>query len=241
MTLAVTDRVTTLDLGLTSISAEITTRARPRARSVVVNLDDAPAVVAAEVPGHLPARQSAVLGGTDDGPTVDGALLLVLTAEPDVDEQTARAAGWVDYYEGRPSLPVLLRGPQRVVGTVDLDATAASTGRAGTPAPHEVRVNLWFSPAGTSCGRHRVHPFLEFHTQVAGLGAMEKFAGADAAAAYEEQLLAPGSSGAAAFSAFDPTTRTYTYPWHQYRALTDALWLAVEYHLIQPHHVREDA
>lgn len=225
----VQDRVETLDFGLATVSAAITQRAEARQRNVVVNLDDSPAVIDGDVPGHLPPRQSTIITGS----TVRGALLLEMSAEPALTEAAARAAGWNDFYSDRADQPVLLRSPQHAVGVVHLDAVRASTGSHGPAVPHEVFVNLWFSPAGTDCGRHRVHPFLEFHTQICGTGAMEKFHTPDAPEPYEEQLLAPGSSGAAAFSRFDPANRSYVYPWHQYRAVTDAVWAAIEYYPLQ--------
>jgi len=94
-----------------------------------------------------------------------------------------------------------------------------------------VRINLWFSPAGSDCGIHRRHDFLEVHTQISGLGHMEKFHTDHHGSLYEDQPMAPGTTNPVPFcSSTDGST--FHYPWHQYRAETDCVWLAVEYHRI---------
>lgn len=88
-------------------------------------------------------------------------------------------------------------------------------------------MNLWFAPAGTQCLIHNSHPFLEYHVQIAGLGSMQKFRSDSAASLYEEQGLVPGA-GHGLYPVQPDGTGGYRYPWHQYVAHTDCLWLAVE-------------
>lgn len=88
-------------------------------------------------------------------------------------------------------------------------------------------MNLWFAPAGTHCLIHNSHPFLEYHVQVAGQGAMQKFRRPDHASLYEEQLLSPGGRHDV-YPVRPAGDGSYHYPWHQYFARTDCIWLAVE-------------
>lgn len=219
-----------VDLGLPGVEALLVRdgTARVTTRSVVVNLADEVAVTGGTVAGHLPARLSTVVSDAEVG----GRLLLVVPVGTEMSEEVARAAGWHGFYGDQG--PVLLRSPQSTVGAVDLDVSRAAGGPGARPVRADVRVNLWFSPAGTECGRHDRHPFLEIHTQVDGHGVVEKFHRHEAEAPYEEQLMAPGVTGASAFCRYAAQADgpgTFTYPWHQYRAITDATWLAVEYHL----------
>ncbi|MFO7628061.1 MAG: hypothetical protein R6W06_00805 [Prochlorococcaceae cyanobacterium] len=88
----------------------------------------------------------------------------------------------------------------------------------------EVELNLWFAPAGTACGIHNEHPFLEVHTQVNGLGIMQQFAHASRASLTGEIYMAPGYT-------HEPfADQSLIYPWHQYLAVSDCLWLAIEFH-----------
>lgn len=86
---------------------------------------------------------------------------------------------------------------------------------------------MW-SPGDTDCFIHNEHPFLEVHTQIHGLGRMQKFHERDADTLYEDVLMPIGYS-------HDPFCRVtgrneWTYPWHRYYAQTDSVWLAVELH-----------
>lgn len=221
-----------IDFGSPSVSAFVlrdSSSGRVDSRSVVVNLSDRPAFVEGTVRGYVPARLSTVVHHAD----VTGELLLVIPVpDDDLPVQFWRDAGWTDFYarDGQDATewPVLLKSAQTSVGSVQLDSSAATGVAPGATERFEVRVNLWFSPAGTDCGIHNIHDFLEVHTQISGLGAMQKFRTKEAPAPYEEQFLAPGTTSPAPFCRQD--AETYAYPWHQYRAVTDCLWLAVEYH-----------
>lgn len=84
--------------------------------------------------------------------------------------------------------------------------------------------NLWYAPAGTDCGLHKIHDFLEVHTQIYGVGSMQKFHHNNMNSIYQEVYMSPGYS-------HDPFfTNTGKYPWHQYHAYTDCIWLAIEQH-----------
>lgn len=92
----------------------------------------------------------------------------------------------------------------------------------------DMRLNLWWSPGDTDCFIHNEHPFLEVHTQIHGLGRMQKFHDRTDATLYEDVPMGIGYS-------HDPFCRVtgpnqWTYPWHRYYADTDSVWLAVELH-----------
>ncbi len=82
--------------------------------------------------------------------------------------------------------------------------------------------NLWFADAGTECGLHNEHPFREVHTQVLGIGRMQKFHRNDRTSIYQV-FMSPGYTHEP--FCFDDGT----YPWHQYYADSDCVWLAAEF------------
>ena len=190
---------------------------------MLINLSDEPAATGGDIPGHLPGFASTTVQDVH----VEGSLLIALPAEVCLDEARARDLGWHSFYGDDG--PVLLRSAQATVASTEIDLGRA-TGTISCRRDVEVKVNLWFSPAGTECGRHNTHDFLEIHTQLSGHGVMEKFARADAPGPYEEQFMSPGATGASNFAAYDGSA--FSYPWHQYRAVTDAVWLAIEYHVL---------
>lgn len=86
----------------------------------------------------------------------------------------------------------------------------------------EIEFNLWFAAAGTDCGIHNEHDFRELHTQVFGVGRMQKFHDNDPETIYQEVFMAPGYTHEPFYD------QRCLYPWHQYYSDTDCLWLAVE-------------
>lgn len=196
-------------------------------RTTVVNLAQTGAFVGTAQLSPLPPMSSTVLVAG----AVTGDLLLAITVADEVgQEQRARALGWLDFYGADG--PVLLKSQQDTVGTVTIDRRTVLHQPAlpSNPERFTVKANLWFSPAGTDCGIHNVHPFIEVHTQVTGLGRMQKFDDRRHDALYEDQLLSPGTTNPIPFCI--DVDGELTYPWHQYRADTDCIWLALEYHAI---------
>lgn len=212
-------------------------------RALVVNCGPRDVYVTEPPRRPLPPLTSTVVADTGVGPAD---LLVVLRTD---DERADRIAGitgepgWEllgDVVGDGPSttggLPFdrripLWRGPQDVLGQVAFDPAHVlrETATAGTPQLFEVRVNLWFAPAGTDCFIHNRHDFIEVHTQVAGLGRMQKFREQDHATLYQDVLMSPGYTTPDPFCALG-SDGSYVYPWHQYRADTDCVWLAIEYH-----------
>ncbi|MFJ4027305.1 hypothetical protein [Paenarthrobacter sp. NPDC090009] len=194
---------------------------------VVVNLAGSDAFVGQGQPSALPAFSSTILHGG----SVTGALLALLSVELFQEgEQIARNLGWDDFYGAGPGRPVLLRSAQDTLGTVQLEPSTVLH-QPGLPPGERVftvKANLWFSPAGTDCGIHNQHDFIEIHTQIFGFGRMQKFSSLDHGSLYEDQLLSPGNTNPVPFCL--EQDGAFSYPWHQYRADTDCIWLALEYH-----------
>ncbi|WP_394941568.1 hypothetical protein [Psychromicrobium sp. YIM B11713] len=202
------------------------------AKSVIVNLSDTPAFIGGRPKGYLPARQSTVVENTEL--TADLALSIALPS-PKTSEQEFREAQWVDFYgdsaQGGANIPVLLKSPQTAVTEVEMDPYRATSGTSKRAEYFQIKLNLWFSPAGTDCGIHNQHDFLEVHTQISGIGAMQKFEDPTAPTPYEEQLMAVGATSPSPFCEYEDGS--FSYPWHQYKAVTDSVWLAIEYHRAQ--------
>ena len=58
---------------------------------------------------------------------------------------------------------------------------------------------------------------------------MQKFNAQDHATLYHDEMMSPGYTTSVPFCRVtDP--HTFVYPWHQYYADTDCIWMAVEYH-----------
>ncbi|WP_129785560.1 hypothetical protein [Promicromonospora panici] len=196
-------------------------------RSVVVNCATTDAFTGTAQLAPLPPLSSTIVTAG----TVTGELIVVVVPSESADlEDRARELGWRNFYGSEG--PLLLKSPQDRVGTVSIDRRAVLHQPAlpSGPEAFAVRANLWFSPAGTDCGIHNIHPFIEVHTQISGYGRMQKFDTKDHESLYEDQQLSPGTTNPVPFC----TDRDgeLIYPWHQYRADTDCIWLALEYHKV---------
>ncbi|KFF60096.1 hypothetical protein JF66_06690 [Cryobacterium sp. MLB-32] len=197
--------------------------------AIVVNVSPTPAFTAGSQPCLLPPFSSTIVTKAQ----ITGTKLLVVgVGSAELDQDHCRNEGWTDFYGTKPGAPVLLKSRQDSLGAIELDCgqmlgnVVDQTG----PSPFEVRANLWFSPAGTDCGIHNQHDFIEVHTQVHGHGRMQKFMSDAADTIYEDQLLSPGNTNPTPFCV--ARGGSFQYPWHQYRADSDCVWLAVEYHRV---------
>lgn len=232
MTIQGYQKPTTLDFGTDAVQATVISpavRHRIVGSAVVINLSATDATVHGPYVTRIPALQSTTLVDTEISSDCIAVLQIGNSASIAADARW----GWHDFYRDRSTsdqYPELLKSPQHQVGTVSLNK-AAILRQSDLPAVEtefDVRLNLWFSPAGTDCGIHNEHDFIEVHTQLAGSGRMQKFYTRAAESLYEEYLLAVGSTNPATFC-HEQHSR-FIYPWHQYRADTDCVWLAVEYH-----------
>jgi hypothetical protein len=132
---------------------------------------------------------------------------------------------------GFPRQTPLWSSAQDTLGTVMFDPRFV-TGQCAQPQDPEkfsVKVNLWFAPAGTDCAIHNRHDFIELHTQIHGLGRMQKFHAHDPRTLYEDVLMSPGYTTPEPFCEVTEDGQL-TYPWHQYSSEGDCIWMAIEYH-----------
>ncbi|MGO8899877.1 MAG: hypothetical protein ACLQU5_16225 [Isosphaeraceae bacterium] len=125
----------------------------------------------------------------------------------------------------------LWRSPQDEIGYVTFDpgTLPGQKDSARRAATFLVKVNFWFAPANTNCFIHNQHAFIEIHSQITGYGRMQKFRTQDYSTLYHDELMSPGYTTAVPFCEVAGPGR-YVYPWHQYYADGDCIWMAVEYH-----------
>ena len=85
-----------------------------------------------------------------------------------------------------------------------------------------VTIKAVFATAGTNCGLHKEHGYKEFHTQVFGIGIMQKFYENSFDSFNLEEYMPPGYT-------HEPFHyQDITYPWHQYYAVSDCVWFVAE-------------
>ncbi len=133
--------------------------------------------------------------------------------------------------DGFPKDVPLWRSPQDEAEIVEIDPYSM-TRQWSTPQQKEkfsVKVNLWFAPSHSDCAIHNQHDFIEIHTQIFGQGRMQKFKVKAFNSLYEDMLMSPGYTTFVPFCQVQENQK-YVYPWHQYYADTDCIWLAIEYH-----------
>lgn len=88
----------------------------------------------------------------------------------------------------------------------------------------KIELNLWFASAGTHCGIHNEHNFKEIHTQIYGIGRMQKFHENSYESLYQDVYMSPGFTHEPFYN------EQGLYPWHQYLADTECIWLAIEFY-----------
>lgn len=84
--------------------------------------------------------------------------------------------------------------------------------------------NCWYLPKNTASSIHIEHPFKEVHTQLYGLGIMNKFKEQKHETLYQKMYMAPGFTHDLFFD------KQVIYPWHQYEAVTESVWMAIMDH-----------
>jgi len=198
--------------------------------AIVVNLSPRPLVTGDEHPAVVPPWKSTWLrGGTIEAG--ERAALLKVKQQTNLGGYPLRGWDWLgNRIKSFPRDTPLYISPFDWIGMVRTDPRVFTNERAAPSDERdfELRLNLWWSPAGTDCFIHNEHPFLEVHTQVHGLGRMQKFRKHDEESIYEDVPMTMGLT-------HDPFCRVtgpsqWTYPWHRYFADTDCVWLAIELH-----------
>lgn len=197
---------------------------------VVVNLSPRPMITGGKVPGIVPAWKSTTLKG---GVVAQAERAAVLRMRKTTNLGGVGLRGW-DWLGNRirsfPRDTPLYISPQDTIGEVATDPLRFTNERPNSAQEQlfTLKLNLWWSPGTTDCFIHNEHPFLEVHTQIHGLGRMQKFRERDQATLYEDVLMPVGYT-------HDPFCRVagesqWEYPWHRYYADTDSIWLAIELH-----------
>lgn len=198
--------------------------------AIAVNLSPRPMVTGTEHPAIVPAWKSTWLRG---GVIASAERVALVKVRQKVNLGGCVFRGW-DWLGNRirsfPRDTPLYISAFDQAGEVRTDPRVFTNERAA-PAEEQdfdLRLNLWWSPAETDCFIHNEHPFLEVHTQIHGIGRMQKFTERGEATIYEDVPMAMGYS-------HDPFCRVtganqWTYPWHRYYAETDSVWLAIELH-----------
>jgi hypothetical protein len=200
------------------------------ADGVVVNISPNPVVTGGDVPAIIPPWKSTMLRG---GAISTGDRVAVIKVRNPTNLGGVGFRGW-DWLGNRissfPRDTPLYISPKDRVGSVMTDPYVFTNERqvAEDPQEFDVTLNLWWSPGDTDCFIHNEHPFLEVHTQIHGLGRMQKFSARDQSAIYEDVVMAIGYT-------HDPFCRVvgrnkWQYPFHRYYAETDSVWLAIELH-----------
>lgn len=198
--------------------------------AVVVNLSPTPMITGSSHPAIVPPWKSTWLKG---GSIKSGerAGLFKVRRKTNLGGCVFRGWEWLgNRIKSFPRDTPLYISPFDHVGTIRTDPCVFTNERANPTSEQDfdMRLNLWWSPGDTDCFIHNEHPFLEVHTQIHGLGRMQKFHERDEGTLYEDVPMSIGYS-------HDPFCRVtgrnqWTYPWHRYYADTDAVWLAIELH-----------
>ncbi|MUH00101.1 hypothetical protein F7734_50650 [Scytonema sp. UIC 10036] len=200
-------------------------------RTIVINPQASDAHLS-EVPASIiPAFSSTILKDTMIQ-KAESLLLLEMLETNNIgniiSEQNWNLLGNLDNF---PKDVPLWRSPKDEAGIVELDPYLM-TKQSSTFHQKErfsVKINLWFAPSNSDCTIHNQHDFIELHTQIFGQGRMQKFKVKAFNSLYEDVLMSPGYTTSVPFCQVEENQK-YVYPWHQYYADTDCIWLAIEYH-----------
>lgn len=208
-------------------------------RTVVVNPEQTDAILSEIDRSIIPHFSSTILNDT----TVKEAksLLLLEIVERKNIGKIVFESGWdllgnLTANDANPfprNVP-LWKSPQDTAAILDIDpyAMTKQIREPKVQEKFEVKVNFWYAPALTDCAIHNQHDFIEIHTQIFGLGRMQKFQTEDFGTLYEDLLMAEGYTTTLPFCEVHKDQK-YTYPWHQYYADTDCIWMAIEYHPVK--------
>jgi hypothetical protein len=124
------------------------------------------------------------------------------------------------------------RSAQDSIGSFSFPASAITEDRSGgiSEKTFLLKANLWAARASTHCLIHNAHDFVELHTQVLGNGRMQKFRDDSYGSMCEQVLMAPGQTTPRSFGSCNTSNDKCEYPFHQYYADTNVIWLALEYY-----------
>lgn len=208
-------------------------------RTIVVNLGNQKAHIAENPEKYLLPRTSTILKeiSIKDG---DSLLLIEIAGdETNIGGIVLDPNLW-DLFGNIADFPKdvpLYKSTQYDLGIVKFDPYFV-TGLSEQPEEskikeYQLKVNWWFVPAKTNCAihiQHMVPDFLEVHTQIYGIGRMQKFHANNFDTLYADVIMSPGDTHIP-FASVDADGQ-FIYPWHQYYSDTDCIWMANEFHPI---------
>ena len=200
------------------------------ADGIVVNLSTEVIFVEGEVDTPIQPWRSATLRGKRIRKADRIAVLKIVNLE-NLGGVMLRGWDWFgDIYDGFPRQTPLYMSSIDDAGTVKEDPFVFTRERRGASELQEfdIKLKCWWSPNETDCFIHNEHPFLEVHTQIHGIGRMQKFRKRDAATVYEDVIMAPGFTHEPFCVVTGPNE--WTYPWHRYYTDLESIWLAIELH-----------
>jgi hypothetical protein len=212
-------------------------------RSIVLNIGKAPISIKQTPNKTLAPLHSSIY---ETAVVEEAERVLILTVSEDINlGGIVKEPGWLHYWQylvdtmgskeaeatGFPPTTPLWKSPQIDIGTIYVSNSYFSGDLSEISDDHlyQIRVNLWFSTQNTDCSIHNIHDFIEIHTQITGIGRMQKFRNNDKSTLYEDIVMGTGYTTPIPFCSIE-TDKQYSYPWHQYYADTDCIWLATEFH-----------
>lgn len=198
--------------------------------AIAINLSPNPMITGSDHPAVVPAWKSTWLQGGMIQSAERVALIKVIR-KTNLGGAGLRGWDWLgNRIESFPRDTPLYISPFDHIGEVTLDPFVFTNERVQSEKTQafDLRLNLWWSPGDTDCFIHNKHPFLEVHTQIHGLGRMQKFHENDETRRYENIPMSPGATHDPFCQVTDKNQ--WTYPWHRYYADSDCVWLAIELH-----------
>lgn len=200
-------------------------------RTIVINVSDEDIVLSGDPVTRLAPRKSLVSQDTTIVSAKQVLLVNVVTQENlgNVVLQDGWQLASDIFGEGLNGVP-LWRSPITTVGSV-IQPDIATFDQSPLPVC-DIKVNLWYAPSRTDCAihNHETDDFIEYHTQIVGVGRMQKFKEERKESLYEDIILAEGNTHELFCVVNDPVEQRYDYPWHQYYSDTDCIWLVTELH-----------
>ena len=197
---------------------------------IIINIGSTPAFIVGEPIKSIAPQKSTILRNVK---IISASNIIIVRI---IDRENLGSiilqVGWETAYqlfgENLKSVP-LWRSPIEEIGTIKLNPYKLTNSEVNheVECSYTIKCNLWFATQKTDCAIHNLHDFIEFHTQIVGIGRMQKFVAQDKGMLYEDQILAEGITHDI-FCGIDD--KAYRYPWHQYYADTDCVWLVIELH-----------
>lgn len=199
--------------------------------TIVTNLGTSPLAIDAQIPYQIPPFKSSLVADVtiSYGKSFIAARVIDNTGIGGI----INSEGWRRYGDIDDTFPrdtPLYVSSQDVLNVIDLDPRKMTYQPSSKELwqRFQVKVNLWFTPANTNCVIHTGHVFLEVHTQLFGIGHMQKFHDNSLNRLYNDVFMGPGYTHDAFPIVNDDGT--FQYPWHRYYSDTECIWMAIELH-----------